>query len=46
MYTREVEIFLPRFKLEDIYDLEDVLWELGMVDAFEQARADFSGMLS
>jgi serpin B len=32
LYKREVEVFLPRFKLEENYDMKDVLQDLGMVD--------------
>lgn len=46
MDETEMEVFLPRFKLEEDYDMEAVLRSLGMTDAFEQARADFSGMSS
>ncbi|KFO33739.1 serpin B6 [Fukomys damarensis] len=46
MDQEEVEVFLPRFKLEENYDLENVLRRLGVTDAFEGARADFSGMSS
>ncbi|XP_076999623.1 serpin B6 [Tamandua tetradactyla] len=46
MDEEEVEVFLPRFKLEENYDMKDVLCRLGMSDAFDQARADFSGMSS
>lgn len=46
MDEEEVEVFLPRFKLEENYDMKDVLCKLGMVDAFEQDRADFSGISS
>ncbi|XP_053457664.1 serpin B6 isoform X2 [Nycticebus coucang] len=46
MDEEEVEVFLPRFKLEENYDMETVLRSLGMNDAFEQNRADFSGMSS
>nr|XP_026237445.1 serpin B6-like [Urocitellus parryii] len=46
MDEEEVEVFLPRFKLQENYDLEEVLRSLGMTDAFEEARADFSGMSS
>ncbi|XP_026367166.2 serpin B6 isoform X2 [Ursus arctos] len=46
MDEEEAEVFLPRFKLEENYDMENVLCTLGMTDAFEQARADFSGMSS
>jgi len=42
----EAEVYLPRFKLEENYDMENVLCTLGMTDAFEQAKADFSGMSS
>ncbi|CAK7318469.1 Serpin B6 [Vulpes lagopus] len=42
----EVEVFLPRFKLEAEYDMKAVLCSLGMTDAFEQSKADFSGMSS
>ncbi|XP_058438339.1 serpin B6 [Marmota monax] len=46
MDEEEVEVFLPRFKLQENYDLEEVLRSLGMIDAFDEARADFSGMSS
>uniref|UniRef100_A0A8C9US12 Serpin B6 n=1 Tax=Spermophilus dauricus TaxID=99837 RepID=A0A8C9US12_SPEDA len=46
MDEEEVEVFLPRFKLQENYDLEEVLRSLGMTDAFDEARADFSGMSS
>uniref|UniRef100_A0A8D2EGS2 Serpin B6 n=1 Tax=Theropithecus gelada TaxID=9565 RepID=A0A8D2EGS2_THEGE len=46
MHEREMEVFLPRFKLEETYNMEDVLRSMGMVDAFEQDRADFTGMSS
>ncbi|XP_059965319.1 serpin B9 isoform X1 [Mesoplodon densirostris] len=44
MKSTEVEVFLPRFKLEEAYDLGPVLQGLGVVDAFQQGRADFSAM--
>uniref|UniRef100_A0A8C9PT15 Serpin domain-containing protein n=1 Tax=Spermophilus dauricus TaxID=99837 RepID=A0A8C9PT15_SPEDA len=40
----EVEVFLPRFKLQEDYDMESVLQRLGMVDAFQQGKADLSAM--
>ncbi|XP_049620958.1 serpin B6-like [Suncus etruscus] len=46
MDDEKVEVLLPRFKLEENYDLEDVLEKLGMTSAFDQATADFSGMSS
>ncbi|XP_067418672.1 serpin B10-like isoform X1 [Emydura macquarii macquarii] len=40
----EVEVFLPRFKLEESYDLKSTLSSMGMRDAFNQGQADFTGM--
>uniref|UniRef100_A0A3P8SDK2 Serpin B6 n=1 Tax=Amphiprion percula TaxID=161767 RepID=A0A3P8SDK2_AMPPE len=42
----EVQVSLPRFKLEEKYDMKDVLVSMGMVDAFDTAKSDFSGMSS
>ncbi|XP_064434829.1 serpin B8-like isoform X2 [Mirounga angustirostris] len=44
MTKDKVHVFLPRLKLEESYDLESFLRSLGMTDAFEEAKADFSGM--
>ncbi|XP_021513441.1 serpin B6-like [Meriones unguiculatus] len=46
MDKEQVVVFLPRFKLEENYDMKDVLCKLGMTDAFEDGRADFSGISS
>ncbi|XP_006837611.1 PREDICTED: serpin B8 isoform X3 [Chrysochloris asiatica] len=46
MKTQKVQVFLPRLKLEESYDLESFLRGLGMTDAFEEVKADFSGMSS
>uniref|UniRef100_A0A8C0G1E0 Serpin B6 n=1 Tax=Chelonoidis abingdonii TaxID=106734 RepID=A0A8C0G1E0_CHEAB len=40
----EVEVFLPRFKLEQAYDLKPVLESMGMADAFDSDKVDLSGM--
>ncbi|XP_039646081.1 leukocyte elastase inhibitor-like isoform X1 [Perca fluviatilis] len=40
----EVQVGLPRFKLEESYDMKEVLVSMGMVDAFDMAKSDFSGM--
>ncbi|XP_036934237.1 leukocyte elastase inhibitor-like [Acanthopagrus latus] len=40
----EVEVSLPRFKMEEKYDLNDVLISMGMKDAFNVGMSDFSGM--
>ncbi|XP_036891463.1 serpin B8 [Sturnira hondurensis] len=44
MTLGKIQVFLPRFKLEQSYDLEPVLRSLGMTDAFDESKADFSGM--
>ena len=43
MYETEVDIYLPKFKFETSYGLNDYLIELGMKDAFS-SFADFSGI--
>ncbi len=43
MKVQEVEIFLPRFKLESAFDLHAALTKMGMADAFGP-KADFSGI--
>ncbi|KAK5877318.1 hypothetical protein CesoFtcFv8_024835 [Champsocephalus esox] len=40
----EVMVGLPRFKMEELYDLKSVLVSMGMTDAFDMAMSDFSGM--
>ncbi|XP_013885555.1 leukocyte elastase inhibitor [Austrofundulus limnaeus] len=42
----EVQVGLPRFKLEAKYDLKSVLVSMGMRDAFDMGQSDFSGMSS
>ncbi len=39
-----VMLSLPRFQVESEFSLKDALVALGMTDAFEPDRADFSGM--
>ncbi|KAM6167525.1 serpin B11 [Erethizon dorsatum] len=41
---REVEVHIPRFKLEIKYELNTLLKSLGMTNIFSPAKADFSGM--
>jgi serpin B len=43
MKQQRVEIFLPRFKLESNFKLNDTLVRMGMADAFG-LKANFSGM--
>lgn len=46
MKEHAMELYLPRFKVEETYDLKPMLRALGMVDAFTEGKADFSGMSS
>lgn len=43
MGPTEVEVNLPRFKLEATYDLNEVLKSMGMVDVFDATKSDLSG---
>jgi serpin B len=40
----EVDLLLPRFKVNSRFSLASTLADMGVRDAFDQARADFSGM--
>ncbi|XP_037613112.1 leukocyte elastase inhibitor-like isoform X2 [Sebastes umbrosus] len=44
MDETEIRVGLPRFKMEESYDLKNVLVSMGMVDAFDMSMSDFSGM--
>lgn len=44
MIVENVQISLPKFKLEETYDMKNLLVKLGMVNAFEMGKANFSGM--
>uniref|UniRef100_A0A3Q2CIK5 Serpin B6 n=1 Tax=Cyprinodon variegatus TaxID=28743 RepID=A0A3Q2CIK5_CYPVA len=44
MRRRKISVSLPRFKVEENYDLDKVLSRMGMVDAFDETKCDFSGM--
>ncbi|NWS90629.1 SPB8 protein, partial [Toxostoma redivivum] len=46
MKSTLVRVSLPRFKLEEDYNLKLVLSSMGMADAFESGKADFSGISS
>ncbi|NXK37432.1 SPB6 protein, partial [Piprites chloris] len=46
MDSTEVMVSLPRFKLEESYDLKPILSSMGMPDAFDMGKADFSGISS
>ena len=44
MFFGNVDVSLPKFKLESTFKLNDYLKELGMPDVFDMDRADLSGM--
>lgn len=44
MELYDVQLHLPKFKLEESYDLKSTLSNMGMSDAFNPSKADFSGM--
>ena len=44
MHMTELYLSLPRFKVEEKYDLSVPLKHMGMVDAFDPQKVDFSGM--
>ncbi|KAM8881634.1 uncharacterized protein ACB058_001795 [Synchiropus picturatus] len=46
MSLREVDVKLPRFKLENMYDMNDILMKMGMVDAFNLSNSNFTGISS
>ena len=42
--SREVNVLLPKFKLEATFQLKEVLQRMGMPDAFDEDRANFEGI--
>ncbi|NXD64825.1 PAI2 inhibitor, partial [Eolophus roseicapillus] len=44
MEKMKMEVYLPRFTLEDKYDLKSTLSRMGLQDAFIEGQADFTGM--
>ncbi|XP_062925762.1 leukocyte elastase inhibitor-like isoform X1 [Mobula hypostoma] len=44
MYHTKVNVTLPKFKLEENYDLTSILSQMGMEDAFGIGKANLSGM--
>ncbi|KFZ61987.1 Serpin B10 [Podiceps cristatus] len=40
----KTEVYLPRFTLEEKYDLKSTLSRMGIQDAFTEGQADFTGM--
>ncbi|XP_061093676.1 leukocyte elastase inhibitor-like [Conger conger] len=42
----EIMVALPKFKMEETYDLRDILVSIGMEDAFNESKSDLSGISS
>ena len=42
--SRPVSLFMPKFEFESSFSLPNVLKTMGMPDAFNELKADFSGM--
>ncbi len=44
MRQQEVEVSLPRFKMEETYDMKSLLISMGMEDVFDGQKVNLSGM--
>uniref|UniRef100_A0A663MNW1 Serpin B10 n=1 Tax=Athene cunicularia TaxID=194338 RepID=A0A663MNW1_ATHCN len=44
MMKAEVDLYLPKLKLEENYDLKSTLSSMGIKNAFDPVQADFTGM--
>lgn len=44
LYSTDVHVHLPKFKLEESYDLKSDLAAMGLLDVFVSGKADLSGM--
>ncbi|XP_005526514.2 PREDICTED: leukocyte elastase inhibitor isoform X1 [Pseudopodoces humilis] len=44
LYYTDVHVRLPKFKLEESYDLKSDLVAMGLLDVFDSGKADLSGM--
>ncbi|MCX6901486.1 MAG: serpin family protein [Verrucomicrobia bacterium] len=44
MWSPDVKVYLPKFKMTCRFGLNDTLRAMGMSDAFDPGKADFSGM--
>jgi len=43
--STDILLYLPKFKLETRYELQDTLYEMGMEYAFSDTKADFEGIV-
>lgn len=44
LQERDVEVFLPQFKISHSFKLNETLKTMGIVDAFDERHANFAGM--
>ncbi|KTG38041.1 hypothetical protein cypCar_00044418 [Cyprinus carpio] len=44
MHQQEVEVSLPRFKMEETYDMKSLLISMGMEDVFDEQKVNLLGM--
>jgi len=44
MHERKLPVYIPKFKMTSEFSLKQTLSSMGMPDAFNMAKADFSGM--
>ena len=44
MNRTELHVYLPKFQLQEDYDMNSLLQHLGILDVFNGSKADFSGM--
>ncbi|XP_026083771.1 leukocyte elastase inhibitor-like isoform X1 [Carassius auratus] len=44
MRRQEVQVSLPRFKMEESYDMKSLLTSMGMEDVFDEQKVNLSGM--
>ncbi|XP_059364537.1 leukocyte elastase inhibitor-like [Carassius carassius] len=44
MHRQEVQVSLPRFKMEESYDMKSLLISMGMEDVFSPQKVNLSGM--
>ncbi|XP_067303940.1 leukocyte elastase inhibitor-like isoform X2 [Pseudorasbora parva] len=46
MRQQELQVSLPRFKMEEKYDMKTLLISMGMEDVFDETKVNLSGMTS
>ncbi|KAK7146740.1 hypothetical protein R3I94_009547 [Phoxinus phoxinus] len=46
MHQQEVQVSLPRFKMEEKYDMKSLLISMGMEDVFDERKVNLSGLSS